>query len=209
MKNLLRFFMLLSITTLIACGGNEVKEEENIDVEKNPLGALMKMSENMEKQAKKMEDQMENRKDAKAMHYEELMKFLPESVDGYEKEEPKGESVDMNGMSFSSANVRFKKGNDDIDVTILDYNAAMSMYTMATAMWATGFKVDTSEEIAQSVSIDDDIHGWETFKKKSKNASLVLGVNNRFLVTIEGDNQEDLDLLKEIAESMDLKELKQ
>lgn len=208
MKNLMKIFTLLSIITLIACGGNDVKEEENIDVEKNPLGALMKMSENMEKQAKKMEDQMENRKDAKAMHYEELMKFLPESVDGYEKEEPKGESVDMNGMSFSSANVRFKKGNDDIDVTILDYNAAMSMYTMATAMWATGFKVDTSDELAQSVSINDNIHGWETYKKKSKDASLVLGVNDRFLITIEGDNQEDMGLLKDIAKSMDLKNLK-
>lgn len=207
MKNLLKLFTILSIGTLIACGGDEVKEEENIDIEKNPLGALMKMGENMEKQAKKMEEQMENRKDAKAMHYEELMKYLPESVDGYEKEEPKGESVDMNGMSFSSANVRFKKGSDDINITILDYNAALSMYTMATAMWASGFKIDTSEEIAQSVSINDDIHGWESFKKKSKDASLILGVNDRFLVTIEGDNQQDMGLLKDIAKSMNLKEL--
>ena len=203
MKNLLRFFTLFTATTIIACGGNK-QEEENIDIEKNPLGALMKMGENMEKQAKKMEEQMEHRKDAKAMHYEELMKFLPESIDGYEKEDPKGESVDMNGISFSSAEVRFKKGNDDIKVTILDYNAAMSMYTMATAMWASGFKVDSSEELAQSVTIDDNVHGWETFKKKSHDASLVLGVNDRFLVTIEGDNQENLDLLKSVAKSMNL-----
>lgn len=93
MKNLFKLFAFLSIATLIACGGNEIEEEENIDIEKNPLGALMKMGENMEKQAKKMEEQMEERKDAKAMHYEELMKYLPESVDGYEKENRKEKAL--------------------------------------------------------------------------------------------------------------------
>lgn len=207
MNTILKLSFLLGIATLVACGGNDKKEEDNIDVEKNPMGALMKMGENMQKQAEKMEKQQEERKDAKAMHYEELMKYLPESVTGYEKEEPKGESVEMSGMSFSSANVRFTKGNDDINVTLLDYNAAMSMYSMATAMWASGFKIDNSEETAQSVSIADNINGWETFQKKSKNGSLVIGVNNRFLVTIEGNNQKNLDLFKEIAKSMDLKKL--
>lgn len=207
MNTILKLSFLLGIATLVACGGNDKKEEDNIDVEKNPMGALMKMGENMQKQAEKMEKQQEERKDAKAMHYEELMKYLPESVTGYEKEEPKGESVEMSGMSFSSANVRFTKGNDDINVTLLDYNAAMSMYSMATAMWASGFKIDNSEETAQSVSIADNINGWETLKKKSRDASLVLGVNDRFLVTIEGNNQKSLDFFKEIAKTMDLKKL--
>lgn len=207
MNTILKLSFLLGIATLVACGGNDKKEEDNIDVEKNPMGALMKMGENMQKQAEKMEKQQAERKDAKAMHYEELMKYLPESVKGYEKEEPKGESVEMSGMSFSSANVRFTKGNDDINVTLLDYNAAMSMYSMATAMWASGFKIDNSEETAQSVSIADNINGWETLQKKSKDASLILGVNDRFLVTIEGNNQKNTDLFKEIAKSMDLKKL--
>lgn len=207
MNTILKLSFLLGIATLVACGGNDKKEEDNIDVEKNPMGALMKMGENMQKQAEKMEKQQEERKDAKAMHYEELMKYLPESVTGYEKEEPKDESVEMSGMSFSSANVRFTKGNDDINVTLLDYNAAMSMYSMATAMWASGFKIDNSEETAQSVSIADNINGWETLQKKSKDASLILGVNDRFLVTIEGNNQKNTDLFKEIAKSMDLKKL--
>jgi hypothetical protein len=207
MKNLFKLFALLSITTLIACGGDSKKEEENIDLEKNPLGALMKMSENMEKQAEKMEQNMENRKDAKAMHYEELIKYLPTSIDGYKKEEPEGESIDMGGMSYSTASVEFKKGNDEIEITILDYNAALSLYSMATAMWASGFKIDSSEEMAQSVSISESIHGWESIQKKSKEASLVLGVNDRFLITIEAENQEDLSFLKDIAKTMDLKEL--
>ena len=207
MNTILKLSFLLGIATLVACGGNDKKEEDNIDVEKNPMGALIKMGENMQKQAEKMEKQTAERKDAKAMHYEELMKFLPQSVKGYKKEEPKGESVEMSGMSFSSANVRFTKGNDDINVTLLDYNAAMSMYSMATVMWASGFKIDNSEETAQSVSFADNINGWETLQKKSKDASLIVGVNDRFLLTIEGNNQKNLDFFKEIAKAMDLKKL--
>ena len=195
---------LISATTLIACGSDE---NENIDVEKNPMEALMKMGENMQKQAEKIEEKQKNRENASAMHYEELMKYLPESIEDYEKNEPKGESVEMGEMSFSSAEVRFKNQQDEIKITLLDYNAALSMYSMATAMWSTGFKIDNSKEKSQSVKLTDEITGWETIQKKSKDASLILGINDRFLLTIEAENQENTDLLKEIAKQMDLSKL--
>lgn len=195
---------LISATTLIACGSDE---NENIDVEKNPMEALMKMGENMQKQAEKIEEKQKNRENASAMHYEELMKYLPESIEGYEKNEPKGESVEMGEMSFSSAEVRFKNQQDEIKITLLDYNAALSMYSMATAMWSTGFKIDNSKEKSQSVKLTDEITGWETIQKKSKDASLILGINDRFLLTIEAENQENTDSLKEIAKQMDLNKL--
>lgn len=201
-KNIL--IALICATTLIACGSDE---NENFDVEKNPMEALIKMGENMQKQAEKIEEKQKNRENASAMHYEELMKYLPESIEGYEKNEPKGESVEMGEMSFSSAEVRFKNQQDEIKITLLDYNAALSMYSMATAMWSTGFKIDNSKEKSQSVKLTDEITGWETILKKSKDASLILGINDRFLLTIEAENQENTDLLKEIAKQMDLSKL--
>src|SRR5690606_37344268 len=96
---------------------------------------------------------------------------------------------------------------DEIKITLLDYNAALSMYSMATAMWSTGFKIDNSKEKSQSVKLTDEITGWETILKKSKDASLILGINDRFLLTIEAENQENTDLLKEIAKQMDLSKL--
>ncbi|MDF1673395.1 MAG: hypothetical protein P1U41_07800 [Vicingaceae bacterium] len=193
---------------LVSCGGEETKEKEleNIDVEKNPLGALMKMGKNMAENAEKMEEKMKNRKDAKAIHYEELLKYLPESIEGYQiNGEPKGASMDMQGMSYSSAEIEFKnKDGNRIDITLLDYNAAYNMYTMATTMWASGFKIDTSEEFAQSISFGDNINGWESFKKKSYRANIALGIGDRFLLTIDGDNQEGTEALKEIIKSMDI-----
>lgn len=208
----MRRLALLTISSLfiISCG-NEPKEEEieNIDVEKNPLGALMKMGKNMAESAEKMEKKMKENKNAKAIHYEDLLKYLPESIDGYKVNgEPKGASMDMQGMSYSSAEIEFKNENGDrINITLLDYNAAYNMYTMATAMWASGFKIDTSEEFAQSISFGEGISGWESYKKKSNRANIALGIGDRFLLTIDGNNQDGTDQLKEIAQSIDLNAL--
>ncbi len=212
MKNLTSLFLILSTITFISCGGNDEPKEtekENIDIEKNPLGAMMKMSKNMQESAEKMQKNMENKKDAKAMHYEELIKYLPESIDGYQiNGEPKGASMDMQGASHSSAEVEFKNKNGNrINISLIDYNAAYSMYSMATAMWASGFKIDTSEEIAQSLNFEDNINGWESYKKKSNRANIILGLGDRFLLTIDGDNQKNTDALKSVAKTMKLKEL--
>ncbi len=210
MKNLKTLLLTFPIILFTACGGNdEPKEEDNIDIEKNPLGALVKMSENMKENAEKMEKNMEERKNAKAIHYEELMKYLPGSIEGYSlKGDPKGASMDMSEMSYSSAEAKYiNDGGDKINISLLDYNAAYSMYSMATAMWASGFKIDTSEEYAQSINLGDNINGWESYKKKRNRASLILGLGDRFLLTIEGNNQENCDFFKEIAKSMDIDEL--
>jgi hypothetical protein len=207
MKKITTLLLALPIVLFTACGNDE-PEEENIDIEKNPLGALMQMSENLEEQAEKMEEQlekMEERKDAKAIDYEKLIELLPTSIDGYTADEPSGENIEMTGMSYASAEVSFKdEENNKIHVTILDYNAAMPMFTMATAMWSSGLKINTTEELAQSIKFNKEISGWETLNKKNGDASLILGIGSRFLVTIEGDKQEDCKNLKAIAKDMDL-----
>jgi len=203
------FILIILAITLFACGGKEESQDDNIDVEKNPLGAAMKMAKNMQEQAEKMQENAEERKDAKAVHYEELINYLPTSISGYTAEaEPDGGTIEMQGASYSSANVSFKNDKGErIKVTLLDYNAAMAMYGMATAMWASGFKIDTKDELAQSYNINDKIAGWETFKKKSGNASVILGISNRFLLTVEADNQKNCDNVKSIAKSIDIDKL--
>ena len=208
MKKFNLFLLAFATIVLIACGGEEKSQDDNIDVEKNPLGAAMKMAQNMQEKAEKMQKNMEERKDAKAMHYEELMNFLPTKIDGYTAEEPDGGTVEMQGTSYSNADITFKnEAGDRVKISLLDYNAALSMYSMATAMWSSGLKIDTKDELAQSFNINDQISGWETFKKKTGKASIVLGINDRFMLTVEADKQENCDNVKSIAKSMDLDKL--
>ncbi|MBW6484388.1 MAG: hypothetical protein K0B10_15200 [Vicingaceae bacterium] len=208
MKKFNKFIIITLSTILVACGGEEKSQDDNIDVEKNPLGAMMKMAKNMQEQAENMEKNMEERKDANAMHYEELIKFLPTEIDGYIAGEPDGGTVEMQGTSYSNADITFKNEvGERIKVSLLDYNAALSMYSMATAMWTSGLKIDTKDELAQSYTMSEKISGWETYKKKTGKASIVIGISNRFMLTIEADKQENCDNVKNIAKNMDLDKL--
>ena len=211
------FYLLISFSVLtMACGGGktdeEKQEEEAIDVQKNPLGAIKKMGENMKEQAEKAE---ERRKKAaasgekvEAIHYEKLMEYLPNEINGYERQEPDGGTVEMQDLSYSSANVEYKnEDGNKIKVSLIDYNVAGQLYQMATAMWATGMKIDSPNEKAMGVSVSDNIKGWQSYKKKKRKASVVLGIGERFLLSVEADDQNDVSKVMSIAKSMGLDEL--
>jgi len=73
MKKIIPLLLALPIVLFTSCSDNK-SEEENIDIEKNPLGALIQMGKNIEEQAEKAE-KLKGRKDVKAIHYEELIKW--------------------------------------------------------------------------------------------------------------------------------------
>jgi hypothetical protein len=214
MKNLLKFpaVLIIAATVFTSCGGSddEYEEEKGPDNIFGAISNMKKMGEEMEEKAKKQKDKIEERKakgDTLAMHYEELMKYLPESIDGYEKKEPTGESINMVGASYSTARVQYTNGNKWIKVQIADYNQAYSMYQGLTAMWAMGISVDNPNEKSNGIKLSDDIAGWESFKKKANEANISLGVGSRFFVTVSANEQTNTDFVKEIAKSMKLKEL--
>lgn len=142
------------------------------------------------------------------MNYKDLQSYLPTSIKGYEASEPGGSTMNMQGMSFSSADIEFTNANgDNVRITLLDYSGAISMYQAATAMWAGGMSFEDDESVAKSVKWDENIMGWEEYRKKDREANLSLGIGERFFVTIQADNQDNLDFVKSIAKSMSLSEL--
>ncbi|MCD4697634.1 MAG: hypothetical protein K8S16_15515 [Bacteroidales bacterium] len=142
------------------------------------------------------------------MDYKDLQNYLPSSVNGYEAGEPSGSTMNMQGMSFSSAEIEFtNQDGDNVRVTLLDYTSAIMMYQAATAMWTAGMSFEDDESIAKSVKWDDKIVGWEEFRKKDKEANLALGLGNRFFLSIEADNQTGMDFVIDIAKSMALNDL--
>lgn len=215
--------IILSITvlSLVACGGAEEHKEENKEKEaivdqereeneetemekKNPMAAFSEMAEGM----KDMAEAMQNGEGGEPIHYTELQAFLPTELPGYTTGEPSGETVKMQGFNVSSAEVEYTNDNGDyVKISIIDYLAAGALYNAASAMWAMGLEVDSSEEMAKGFTLGGDKNGWETFQKKSKDAEAVLGVNNRLIITVDADNQENTDYVKSVLKSMDLEGL--
>jgi hypothetical protein len=140
--------------------------------------------------------------------YEDLETYLPSDISGYTAGDPEGQTMSMQGFSFSSASIEFYNSDDNsIRITLIDYIAASSMFQAATAMWGSGMSYENDEMSARSIDWSDNIAGWEEFNKVDNEATLVLGIGDRFLLTIEAENQSGIDFVKSVAKDMDLEEL--
>ncbi len=218
MKKLFLYAAMIGVVSFSACGGGDTETEENEENNEtsmvddlsnayNMTKAYTDMGENLKEAVEGAEAKQKARKekgDTLAMPYQELQKFLPE-IDGFDPVgEAKGQTMNMQGMSYSTVEQKYSNGKETIKVSIMDYNAAYSMYTMATAIYPPGTKFEDNNQRVESFKKDDDLRGWEVYGKKSKDAELVYGVGYRFLVTIKADNQEDMDFVYDIADEMDM-----
>jgi len=214
-----KVILSLAVISLMRCGGREEakeeKKEEIVEQEKeenketqpktnNPLAAFAEMAEGMQNMA----EGMQNGETGEPIHYTELQKYLPTELPGYTTGEPSGETVKMEGFNVSNAEVEYTNEDGDfVRVAIVDYFAAAALYNMATAMWSMGLEVDSSDEFAKGFTLGGDKHGWESFRKKDKDAEAVIGVNNRLLITVTANNQENTEYVKSVMKSMDLEGL--
>ena len=185
MKNVYKLIVLLSVFLGIAsCSG---KEGENENLESSD-----QVIENGNDGLKYLEG-------GESIHYKDLEKFLPSDVEGYEKEDPEGNSLNMAGLLVESASAEYTNPNGNyIRVSILDYNAAPSVYKTETAMWGKGITIDSDDEYAKSFSLNNELNGWESFQKINKKANVVVGVANRLLISVEANNQLDAEKSKDI-----------
>ena len=209
MNRLITTLTALLILVLISTCGQKTKETTEAI---SALKSIAKAGENMEKDMDRLEKKQEERRqkgDTLAMHYEELAKFLPSDIVGFEiNGDLDGNSTNMMGMSYS--NVRQTYVDVDgyvLTIEIMDYNFANSMYMAATAIYGVGMEIDNTEQRLKSFTLSEDVKGWEVLKKKKNKASVFVGIAGRFFISIEADGQEDTDLVKEILDGLDLDQL--
>jgi predicted ribosome quality control (RQC) complex YloA/Tae2 family protein len=211
--------ILICITAIAlvfsSCGIKKRGEDQNTITDKdNPLSALKKLSDNAEKvkedmdDSQKMQEDRKKRGDTLAMNYKELQKYLPETIAGYEKDgEPGGQSVNMAGMSYSTASQKFKKEADYIEVTVTDYNQAYGTF-QGLFSYAGMFSVESDEEKTTKYNTGvEHTLAIESYKKKDKDATITAGAGYRFWIEVKGNNQPDAEFLKKVLAGMKLKEL--
>ncbi len=196
-------------TAFVACGGSEEADnevvragEEDGDNDKdndNPFQALADLAEDLDKM------QNGDGEMRQALHFKQLNAFLPEEIEGYSLEKgPSGQSMSQMGLSFSASEAEYKNADGDwIKIALVDYTAASSLYTLATAMWGN-MSFENENEKGGGIKIGDHGRGWEVFKKNTGDANVSLGVGGRILLNIEANNQENTDFVVGIAKSMDL-----
>jgi len=211
MKN---FFITIIVSSFIisSCGEkfNELKQVAEV-IEKAP-----EIARNIEKGSERAEQRLAERRskgDTLAIHFNELIKYLPENIDGYTAEKPEGSTMNTGEFSYSTATRSYYRENsegynDYVRITLFDYNQGYAYFAFL-SMWANmGMSFESTDGWQKTFNTGiEDVFGLEEYKHDSKRTSLAYAVGYRFYLTIEVDNVENTDFARNIAKKIDLKKL--
>ncbi len=181
---------------LVACSDSESSKseipqvEEGIDINKNPVEAIQKVIE-IGKNVNNIQQEIANKEPVEPISLKELLEYLPEAPQGWTAEKPKGETNSFGNHSISQVHQSYFQDDKQIKVSIFDwaFNSALYMPFLLT----TEFSQESTNGYNKGIKIGD-IPGREEYTYASKEGSLNLLVNSRFLVEIEGFNIENTEL---------------
>ena len=170
--------------------------------------AVKEMGKNLDA-AQERQKQRRERGDTLAIGYKELQKYLPASPAGYAPSgTPEGENMNMPQAHFSSASQQYLLGDKTLKVALVDYNAAAPLFMASTAMMNSGLSMEDDSQLLRGVDLGlPNTKGIETLDKKDHKATVVLGVADRFLVTVEASGQDDIKMVEDVAKNLNLKEM--
>ena len=196
MKIIIKQLCLITAILALATGcsradssqSEALEVQEGIDIQQNPLAAIQKVIE-IGSQANN--DELASREPVEPVSFKELLAYLPQAPRGWEALEPEGETNSFGSYSISQVSRAYTQGDKEMEVSIFDWAFNSALYTPF--VLSTEFSQESTSGYNKGIKIDD-MPGREEYTYSSKQGSLNLLVNSRFLVRIEGKNIEDLEL---------------
>jgi hypothetical protein len=198
----------LAIAIILGSCGGEISETtqalKNVEQMSEAASDIQAATDKYEQRRK---ERIKNG-DTIAMPYKDLQVFLPASISGYTAGEPSGETVNMPGMSTSTASRDYTKGNDNVSVEIMDFNGASGLWIGATAVFKANLSMEDDNQKSGTFQTGNErISGWEEYQKQGKDAKVMYMVGDRFMVTVSATNQSSTEFCKSIGKSIDLAKL--
>lgn len=140
-----------------------------------------------------------------AVDFRLLKKQMPQKIAGMKQVKNEGRKTGMLGFNFSVAEAEYEGGDKSLDVSIVDV-AGIGMLTSTMAAW-TDLEMDSETE--HGYERTTEINGYPAFEKydsRREEGQISLFVDDRFIISIEGNNVSEKDLRKAIN-ALDLKSL--
>ncbi|HEY0876528.1 MAG TPA: hypothetical protein VGD94_23845 [Vicinamibacterales bacterium] len=205
---------VLAATVMVAgCGKSEaekqaeeaakVAEQAAKDAEATAESAakgLEAMAKGLEQLATGAAPTGEDGKPAEPVRFQDLIALLPE-IDGWEQEQPTGERM-TSPFPTANAKATYTKGDARIDVEVVDSGFNQLLLAPAMMFLQSGYSVENTSGYEKATTVNGQ-PGWEKWDIPSKSGEVNALVGKRFLVTIEGDNIDDTNILKEVASKID------
>lgn len=196
-KSLMMGSLLAFVLTLSSCGGKD-KEEQKEEEPQNAVEAIQQMA--------KRAEEMQNKEPVDPIDFRKLKELLPGKAGGLERTEATGEKSGAMGFSISQAEGKYREGDSNIEVQILDTGGVGGMALMGLAAWTMA---EVDKETATGYEKTTRINGKKAFEKydnEGKDGELNVIVGNRFIVNVKGRNV-SMDQLKDTLDDLDLDKL--
>ncbi|MFA5110990.1 MAG: hypothetical protein WC443_06270 [Desulfobaccales bacterium] len=139
---------------------------------------------------------------AEVVHFKELLPFADIKIPGWAMEgKPSGTTLKQGNVMVSEARASFKSGDKALEVIIMDFLGKPIPFVMGQQL-----EMESSEETIRTTEIQG-FRAMESFRPQDKQGELNISVADRFWVKIDGEGIDNLDVLKTVAQQMDLKKL--
>ena len=139
------------------------------------------------------------------VEFEKLIPFLPE-LPGYTKSKPRGEQQTA-VVKMSKADARYEKGdNSSIHIEIVDSAFNQLILAPVSMMMAMGYEERSSDGYTKAVTIAGS-PAFEKWQNDGKDGEINVVVANRFIVSVKGNNVENIDVVRKAVQAIDLTKL--
>ena len=137
--------------------------------------------------------------EVKILSAEKIIKLIPNKIEDFRlSSDPRSKLIKLGTLRYSMAEKDFAANRKRaIKILLFDYKEAPIMYDQATRKWAT-FKSIESDTLIRRPTKVDNCPGWESYDARRKNSQILVGIFNRFYLTVEGTNV-DLEFLKKVV----------
>ena len=140
---------------------------------------------------------------ADVVHFKELMPFVDLKISGWQMDgKPSGTTLKQGNVSISEARATYRAEDRTLEIVVMDFlGKSIPFLGMGQQM-----EMETNGEQVRTTTVQD-FKALETFRKQDKQGELNLSVADRFWVKIDGDGIDNPEVLRAVAEQMDLKKL--
>lgn len=219
MQRVALMLLAIAVGTAAGCQSSEQKQAE--DAAKQAAKAIEQAAKSTETgaaQAAKGLEEMAKGLEAMAsgggggdnpapvnpVSFRDLQTVFPD-LDGWEKAKPTGERMTA-PFPFSQAEVRYTKGDSQIEMKIVDSGFNQLLFTPFAMFMQAGYEKETSSGYEKSTTVGGQ-PGWEKWNTDGKDGEVNAFVGKRFILTVEGRNVDDIKVLHDVVGKVDVARL--
>lgn len=140
---------------------------------------------------------------AEVVHFKELLPFVELKIPGWQLDgKPSGTTLKQGKVSVSEARATYRADDKTLEIVVMDFlGKSIPFLAMGQQL-----EMEANGEQVRTTTVQD-FKALETYRKHDKAGELNISVADRFWVKIDGDAIDNAEVLKNVAQQMDLKKL--